>query len=82
MWYQCPQPPAPAEGSNLRYDWDGAPVDFGDSVTYRCASPGLWFSNDRDQESFSIRCREDGTFEEPDRWHTCIASRQDEILIF
>ena len=76
IWHQCIDPILP-ENKGLKYLWDGKPVEFGDSVTYKCARSNLFFEYDRELESFDIECLNDGSFDVPDddEWLNCVSSK-------
>ena len=76
VWHQCINPPTP-EGRGLKNLWDSKPVEFGETVTYKCARSNLYFEHDREFESFEIECLDDGSFDVPDddEWFKCISSK-------
>ncbi len=78
-WHACIDPPLPS-GLGLRHLWDGEnPVEFGDTVKYKCARDNLWFEHNRDFESFELKCLNDGSFEDEDKpddeWLNCVPSK-------
>lgn len=74
VWYQCINPPIP-NGHRLKPDWKGVPYEIGESAIYTCETTGLWFETDRDQESLKVECLSNGTFQVPDQWPYCVASK-------
>lgn len=69
----CMTPPQPNH-VNIRPVWDGNPIPFFDKIRYTCASPGLFFQEDRDLQSFEVECLEGGIFDVPKPWPACVRS--------
>ena len=68
----CVDPPEP-RGFKVKSDWDGLRVyGFGDTATYTCEDAGLFFfEEDRAMESFTVKCLDNGKWEEPLPWPRC-----------
>ena len=74
-WIQCIDPPV-ADGTNLRTDFDGVtPYEFGDNATYTCASPGMYFEQDKGMQSFTLECMVGGRWKIPNPWPKCVESK-------
>ena len=74
-WIQCVDPPV-EDGMNLKTDFDGAtPYEFGDNATYTCASPGMYFEQDKGMQSFTVECMVGGRWKIPNPWPKCVASK-------
>ena len=77
VWHACIDPPLP-EGKGLKHDWNPAvPVEFGDTVFYSCARENLYFEHDRDFAGFTLKCEDDGSFEDmaDEDWLKCVPSK-------
>ena len=64
-WTQCLYPPSPPEDNHLQLDWDGLPVDFNDTVSYRCATDDTYFLFNNTVDTFNVTCLRGGTWENP-----------------
>jgi hypothetical protein len=71
-WVQCLNPPAPPADSFLMLDWDGEPVAFNGSVSYRCQSDDTYFLSDNTVEEFNVTCLPGGVWEDPKEWPVCV----------
>ena len=74
-WVACLRPPTPPKDRNLRStDWDGNPIEFGDTTKFVCER-GMMFEDDPAQENVEYVCQEDGFFNIPKRdedWPRCL----------
>ena len=77
IWIGCVDPPEPG-GFKVKSDWDGLRVyGFGDTATYTCEGAGLFFEEDRAMESFTVKCLDNGKWEEPSPWPKCTSGKHD-----
>ena len=74
-WVQCLNPPDPPEENQLMLDWDGLPVDFNGTVSYKCQSEDTYFLWDNTVEEFNVTCLNGGLWEEPEEWPECVACK-------
>ena len=85
QWKECLQPTPPPSLSNLRLaDWNGAPISFGESMTYVC-DRGLMFDHDPYQKHVVYSCQDGyvtgttrGFFNTPNNdadWPFCIEGK-------
>ena len=80
VWYQCYNPPLPEHNANynkLKLLWDPTkPVDFNANISYSCNGfsdqNNTFFEHDRNLDSFSIQCQDDGYFRVPEKWFRCV----------
>ena len=73
VWYQCIDPPLPA-GLNLKHNFDGTPVEFGDFVRYECVNDRYFFEEDYTKIYFELQCQTNGFFLQPAVWSRCVDS--------
>ena len=59
VWTQCLDP---GNVDNMYNDWDGLPVDFGDTIKYTCDS-GHFFEDDRHKQMVKAKCMPNGLFD-------------------
>ena len=72
-WIGCIDPPEP-RGFKVKSDWDGFSLyEFGETATYTCEEKGLFFEEDRAMKSFTVKCLDNGKWEEPLPWPKCIS---------
>ena len=77
IWIGCVDPPEPG-GFKVKSDWDGLRVyGFGDTATYTCEHAGLFFEEDRAMESFTLKCLDNGKWEEPSPWPRCTSGEHE-----
>ena len=55
--------------------YDVTPVEFGSTSGYRCSSPDLYFEHDRDLEVWRLTCLDDGSWDVPAVWPSCVPSK-------
>ena len=72
VWVACINPPLPPPESQLKLIWSGAPVEFGQNVSYQCQEEGLYFEAERELEAVKVTCLTDGSWAEPQVWPRCI----------
>ena len=80
MWVACIDPPVPGNSSNLARDWDGEPVQFGNTTSYSCSKDGVWFEENRDWDMWNITCLEGGTWDTPATLPVCLESKASSLL--
>ena len=56
----------------MQLEWDGLPVDFNSSVSYRCETEELFFEWDNLMEEYNVSCLVGGTWDTPKEWPTCL----------
>ena len=79
MWIGCVDPPEPPF-FKVKSDWDGFSVyEFGETATYTCEDAGLFFEDDRAKKSFTLKCLDNGKWEEPSPWPMCVSGEDGEI---
>ena len=71
VWVACLHPPGPPEGSGVRLEWDGLPVEFTANISYTCEE-GQYFEADKDLPEYNITCLETGAWDEPKEWPICL----------
>ena len=69
----------PPSDTQLVFEWDESPIEFGNNVSYRCASEDTYFEWDKEMEEYNVTCLEGGSFDAPDIWPVCVACKLSEI---
>ena len=48
------------------------PLAIYSSLTFQCKEGGFWFFHNKELVSFTVRCIENNTYEEPEVWPYCV----------
>lgn len=68
----CINPPVPPNDTYLTGDYlNVTETPLGENISYWCQS-GHYFDHDFDLQSFNLTCFENGTWEHPNPWLTCV----------
>ena len=62
----------PPEGLHVALVWDGLPVDFNSSVSYRCLTEDTFFEWDNLMEEYNVTCLTGGKWDAPKEWPQCL----------
>ena len=81
IWVQCLYPPEPPAGTNLKLLWDGAPVNFTNTVSYVCKEDNLYFEWDKEMPEYTVACMPGGTWDAPKEWPRCLNCKTTDKII-
>ena len=75
VWIQCIDPPSPPQENQMISIWNGIPVEFGNTTSYKCSEEHLYFEADRNLLEWEITCQDDGSWQLPSPWPRCLESK-------